>query len=59
MFGASFDHVEQPDRAGLVAHWGQVDDDGDVLVAAADVTPDMFVDSDHRHIVETVRSGDE
>ena len=39
LLGAPFDHVEQPGRPCPVADAGQVDDDGDVLVAAAGVAP--------------------
>ena len=34
LLGTAFDHVQQPGRAGAVADPGQVDDDGDELVAA-------------------------
>jgi hypothetical protein len=54
-FGAAFNHVEQPGRAGLVLDRGQVDDHGDVLVAAACVAPHVFIDPDHPHPVEPVR----
>lgn len=43
--GASLDDVEEAGGAGLVADRGQVDDDGDVLVAAAGVAPYMFVNA--------------
>ena len=36
---AALDHVQQPGRSGAVADRGEVDDDGDVLVAAAGVPP--------------------
>lgn len=39
LLGAPFDHVEEPGWAGSVADAGQVDDDGDVLVAFAGVAP--------------------
>src|SRR5215211_1899095 len=35
LLGASFHHVQQPGRSGTGADRGQVDDDRDVLVAAA------------------------
>ena len=38
-FGAPFDHVQQPRWPGPVADGGQVDDHGDVLVAAVGVPP--------------------
>jgi hypothetical protein len=53
--GAAFDHVEQPSGAGAVPHRGEVDDDGDVLVALvarAGVPPDVLVDADHADAVE-------
>ena len=56
LLGAAFDHVEQPRRAGAVAHRGQVDDHGDVLVAAAGVAPHVFIDADHAHTVESAGS---
>ena len=52
---ASLDHVQQSRGAGLVPHGGEVDDDRDVFVALARVTPDMLVDTDGAHAVETVR----
>ena len=52
--GAAFDHVQQPCRAGAVAHRGEVDDHGDVLVAAAGVSPGVLIDADHRDAVEAV-----
>ena len=57
--GPPFDHVEQPCRAGALAYRRQVDDDSDVLVAAAGVTPHVLVDADHPHTVEAGRIGDE
>jgi hypothetical protein len=52
LFGAAFDHVEQSCGTGAVANRGEVDDHGDVLVAAAGVTPYVFIDADHGHAVE-------
>src|SRR5215218_8455612 len=52
LLGAALDHVQQPRWAGVVADAGQVDDHGDVLVAAAGVAPHVLVDSDHLHPVE-------
>ena len=54
MFGSSFDHVEQPGGAGLGPDSGQVDDHGDVLVAAPGVAPDVLVDPDGSDPVEAV-----
>ena len=48
LLGAALDHVQQPGRAGAVADRGEVDDHGDVLVAAAGVPPDVLIDADHR-----------
>ena len=45
LFEAAFDHVQQPGRAGAVADRGEVDDHGDVLVAAAGVPPGVFIDA--------------
>ncbi|PFG37181.1 hypothetical protein ATL41_1932 [Flavimobilis soli] len=59
LLGAPLDHVEQPWRTGAVADRGQVDDDRDVLVAAAGVAPNMLVDADHLDALETVRVLDE
>ena len=33
---------------------GQIDDDGDVLVATAGVAPHMLVDADDLHVLEPV-----
>jgi len=52
LLGAALDHVQQPRWAGVVADAGQVDDHGDVLVAAAGVAPHVLVDSDHLHPLE-------
>jgi hypothetical protein len=43
LFGTAFDHVEQPGWAGVVADRRQVDDHGDVLVAASSVAPDVLI----------------
>ena len=56
---SAFDHVQQACRAGAVARGGQVDDDGDVLVAAAGVAPHVLTDPEHRDAVEAGRIGDE
>ena len=39
LLGAALNHVQQPGGAGAVTDAGQVDDHGDVLVAAAGVSP--------------------
>jgi hypothetical protein len=57
--GASFDHVQQARRAGAVADRGEVDDHGDVPVAAAGVPPTVLIDADHVHVVVPVRVVDE
>ena len=59
LLGAALDHVQQPRRAGAVADRGEVDDHGDVLVAAAGVPPDVLVDADDLHAVEPVRVVDQ
>ena len=46
LLGAALDHVQQPGRAGAVADRGEVDDHGDVLVAAAGVAPHVLVHAD-------------
>jgi len=48
------DHIQQPRRTGAVPDRGQVDDHGDVLIAAAGVAPAVLVDADHAHAVEPV-----
>ena len=48
LLGAALDHVQQPGRAGAVTDRGEVDDHGDVLVAAAGVPPHVLVDPDRR-----------
>ena len=52
---AARDHVQQPRRPGSRADAGQIDDHGDVLVAAAGVAPHVLIDPDDLHPVETVR----
>ena len=54
-FGAARDHVQQSRRAGPVPGWGEVDDHGDVLVAAPSMAPDMLVNTDHADGIETGR----
>ena len=42
-------------RAGPVpSHPGEVDDHGDVLVAASGVSPHVLIDTEHAHVVEPV-----
>jgi hypothetical protein len=53
------DHVEQPGWAGAVTDRGQVDDHGDVLVAAPGVPPDVLIDADDGDAVEAVRVVDQ
>ena len=59
LFGTALDHVEQPGWAGVVADRGEVDDHGDVLVAAAGVAPDVLIDAYHGDAVEPVRVVDQ
>jgi hypothetical protein len=51
---ATLDHVQQPGRSGAVPHRGEVDDHGDVLVAAAGVAPDVLIDAEDLNPVEPV-----
>jgi len=44
---AALDHVQQPGRPSTGPDRGEVDDDGDVLVAAAGVPPHVLIDPDH------------
>ena len=59
LFGTALDHVEQPGWAGVVADRGEVDDHGDVLVAAPGVPPDVLIHADHGDAVEAVRVVDQ
>jgi hypothetical protein len=59
LFGTALDHVEQPGWAGAVTDWGQVDDHGDVGVAAPGVPPDVHIHANHLHAVEAVRVVDQ
>ena len=59
LFGTAFDHVEQPGWAGVVADRGEVDDHGDVLVAAPGVPPDVLIHPDDGDAVEAVRVVDQ
>ena len=52
LLGAALDHVQEAGRPGAFADRGEVDDHGDVFVAAAGVAPDVLVDADHGHPVE-------
>jgi len=51
--------VQQARRAGAVPDSGQVDDDRDVLVALAGVTPDVLIDPEHPDPVEAGGVGDQ
>ncbi|GAB2472130.1 hypothetical protein GCM10027030_03250 [Luteococcus sediminum] len=55
----AFDHRQQPRRSGPGADGGQVDDHGDVLVAAAGVAPHVLVDADHCDALEAAGGVDE
>jgi hypothetical protein len=46
LLGAALDHVEQAGWASAVPDRGEVDDDGDVLVATPGVAPHVLVDPD-------------
>ena len=59
LFGTALDHVEQPSRAGAVADRGQVDDHGDVLVAATGVPPDVLIHANDGDAVEPARVVDQ
>jgi len=59
LLGAAFDHVQQPGRPGPVPDSGEIDDDGDELVAATGVPPDVFIDADDSHSVEPAWVGDQ
>jgi hypothetical protein len=51
-FGTALDHVQQAGGAGAVADAGEVDDHGDVPVAAPSVPPHMLVHADRGDAVE-------
>ena len=46
LLGAALNHVEQPGWAGAVTDGCEVDDHGDVLVAASSVAPHMLIDGE-------------
>ncbi len=52
LFGTALNHVQQSRRARTFAYGRDVDDHGDVLVAAAGMTPDVLIDPDRAHPVE-------
>ena len=54
-FGTAGDHVQQPRRPAPVPGRGEVDDDGDVLVAAPGVAPYVLVHADHGNAIEAGR----
>ena len=54
-FRPSLDHVQQYRRARLVADRGEVDDHGNILVAASGVPPYVLVDADDGDVVEPGR----
>ena len=59
LLGSSFDHVQQPGRAGPVTVTGEVDDDGDVRVAAPGVAKDLLIDPDDLHPIQACRVVDQ
>jgi hypothetical protein len=59
LLGAALDHVEQPCGAGAVADRGEVDDHRHVLVAPLSVPPDVLVDTDDLHAIESARVVDQ
>jgi hypothetical protein len=59
LLGAALDHVQQPGRPSAVTDPGQVDDHGDVLVAAAGVPPHVLIDADDLDAVEPGRVVDQ
>ena len=48
----ALDHCRQPAGTSARGDGGQVNDDGDVRVPAADVALHVLVDADNRHMVE-------
>jgi hypothetical protein len=54
-FERRLDHVQQPGRARAVTDRCQIDDDGDVLVPAAGVAPNMLINTNDLHPIEAVR----
>jgi hypothetical protein len=59
LLAAAFNHVQQPCRASPVPDAGQVDDDGDVLVAPAGVPPHVLIDAENPDPVEPRRVSDQ
>ena len=59
LFRSSGHHVEQACRACFLADGSKVDDDGDVLVTAPGVPPDVFVDTNDADPVEPGRVVDQ
>ncbi|STC67567.1 Uncharacterised protein [Corynebacterium diphtheriae] len=55
LFRPSGHHVEQTCRACFLADGSQVDDDGDILVTAPGVPPDVFVDTNDADRLEPGR----
>jgi hypothetical protein len=51
---SALDHIQQPRWTGAVPDRREVDDHGDVRIAAAGVAPAVLVDADHAHAVEPV-----
>ena len=49
---AALDHVQQPGGTGAGVRAGQIDDDGDVLVATTRMPPNMLIYPDDVHAVE-------
>jgi hypothetical protein len=52
LFRAALDHVQQPGWSTATTDRGEVDDDGDVGVAATGVPSDVLIDPDHPDPVE-------
>jgi transposase-like protein len=55
LFRSALDHVQQPRRPRLVAHWGEVDDHRHIAIAEPRVSPGMLIDADHGDTIKASR----
>ena len=52
LFGAAWDHIQEPGGTATVSYRSQVQDDGDVFVAVRGVAPHMFIHANDTHAIE-------
>ena len=49
LFGAPWDHIQEPGGAATISYGSQIQDDSDVFVAVGGVAPHVFIHADDAH----------